>query len=128
MLKKKICANFQRIIELFTQNIVSKLSKIWVWDPGSEILDPGSGKNLLRIPDPGVKKAPDPGSGSATLKQCAKQCWGSVTFWCGSGFPDRYLCLMDPAPALDPDPTPDPTPFLIDFTDAKKIFLNIFFL
>jgi hypothetical protein len=24
-------------------------------------------KNLFRIPDPGVKKAPDPGSGSATL-------------------------------------------------------------
>jgi hypothetical protein len=47
MLKKKIWANFQRIIELFTQKIVSKLSKIWVWDPGSEIwkkpiLDPGS--------------------------------------------------------------------------------------
>ncbi len=34
---------------------------------GSGIQDPGSGKNLFRIPDPGVKKAPDPGSGSATL-------------------------------------------------------------
>jgi hypothetical protein len=45
---EKIWANFQRIIELFTQKIVTKLSKIWVWDPG-------------------VKKAPDPGSGSATL-------------------------------------------------------------
>ncbi len=36
------------------------LSKIWVWDPGSgikHILDPGS-RGL---------KAPDPGSGSATL-------------------------------------------------------------
>ena len=32
---------------------------------GSGIRDPGSGKNLFRIPDPGVKKAPDPGS--ATL-------------------------------------------------------------
>jgi hypothetical protein len=42
MLKKKIWANFQRIIELFTQKIVTKLSKIWVWDPGSE-------KNLFRI-------------------------------------------------------------------------------
>jgi hypothetical protein len=30
MLKKKIWANFQRIIELFTQKIVTKLSKIWV--------------------------------------------------------------------------------------------------
>ncbi len=67
VLKKKIWANFQRIIELFTQKIVNKLSKIWVWDPGSGIRDPGSGKNLFRIPDPGVKKAPDPGSGSATL-------------------------------------------------------------
>jgi hypothetical protein len=45
---------------LFTQKIVTMLSKIWVWDPGS-------GKSLFRIPDPGVKKAPDPGSGSATL-------------------------------------------------------------
>jgi len=34
---------------------------------GSGIRDPGSGKNLFRIPDPGVKKAPDPESGSATL-------------------------------------------------------------
>ncbi len=40
MLKKKIWANFQRIIELFTQKIITKLSKIWVWDPGSEIRDP----------------------------------------------------------------------------------------
>ncbi len=31
------------------------------------IPDLGSGKNLFRIPDPRVKKAPDPGSGSATL-------------------------------------------------------------
>jgi hypothetical protein len=37
-----------------------KPSKIWVWDPGS-------GKKLFRIPDPGVKKTPDPGSRSATL-------------------------------------------------------------
>jgi hypothetical protein len=66
VVKKKIWANFQRIIELFTQKIVTKLSKIWIWDPGSgirdpgsEIRDPGSGKNLFRIPDPG--------SGSATL-------------------------------------------------------------
>ncbi len=69
MLKKKIWANFQRIIELFTKKFVKKLLKIWSWDPGSEIRDPGSVKNLFRIPDPGVKKhpIPDPGSGSATL-------------------------------------------------------------
>ena len=35
MLKKKIWANFQRIIELFSLKIVSDLSKVWVWDPGS---------------------------------------------------------------------------------------------
>jgi hypothetical protein len=40
MLKKKISAYFQRIIELFTQKIVTKLSKIWAWDPGFEIRDP----------------------------------------------------------------------------------------
>jgi hypothetical protein len=32
---------------------------------GSGIIDQGSGKNPFRIPDPGDKKAPDPGS--ATL-------------------------------------------------------------
>ncbi len=31
---------------------------------GSRIRDPGSGKNLFRIPDLGVKKTPDPGSAS----------------------------------------------------------------
>jgi hypothetical protein len=30
MLKKQIWANFQGIIELFTQKLVTKLSKIWV--------------------------------------------------------------------------------------------------
>ncbi len=55
MTKKKIWANVQRIIELFTQKIFTKLSKIWFWDSGS-------GKNLFWIPDPGVKKALDPGS------------------------------------------------------------------
>ncbi len=48
MLKKKIWPNFQRIVEVFIQKIFNMLSNIWVWDPG-------------------VKKAPDPGSGSATL-------------------------------------------------------------
>jgi hypothetical protein len=60
MLKKNFFADFQRIIELFTQKFFTKLSKLWFWDPGS-------GKNPFRIPDPGVKKAPDPGSGSAAL-------------------------------------------------------------
>ncbi len=60
MLKEKICANFQRIVELFTQKIVTNLSKTWLWDPGSDIRekpfpDPGSrgqkGTGSL-IPDP----------------------------------------------------------------------------
>jgi hypothetical protein len=55
VLKKKIWANFQRIIELFTQKIDTKLSKIWVWDPGS-------GNNLFRIPDPGSRGQKGTGS------------------------------------------------------------------
>jgi hypothetical protein len=34
-LKKKNWASFQRILELFTQKIVTRVSKIWIWDPGS---------------------------------------------------------------------------------------------
>jgi hypothetical protein len=52
VLKKKISANFQRIIELFTQNT---LSKVWSWDPGS-------GKNLFRIADPGSRGQKGTGS------------------------------------------------------------------
>jgi hypothetical protein len=58
VLKKKIWANFQRIIELFTQKVVTKLSKIWVLGSGirkKPILDPGSriqGSKRHRIPDP----------------------------------------------------------------------------
>ena len=78
LLKKKIWANFQRIIELFTKKIVKKLLKIWSWDPGSGIRDPGSGIRKKPIPDPGSRiqgskstqsRIPDPGSGSATLKK-----------------------------------------------------------
>jgi hypothetical protein len=64
-----IWANFQRIVELFTQIIAKKLSKIWVWDPGSEIRD--SEKTYSRSRIQGSKRhripKPDPGSGSATL-------------------------------------------------------------
>ncbi len=60
--RKKIWANFQRIIEFFAQKLSLSSQKY-----GFGIRDPGSGKNLFRIPDPGVKKAPDPGSGYATL-------------------------------------------------------------
>jgi hypothetical protein len=55
MMKKKIRANFQRIVELFTQKIVTKLSKIWVWDPGSGIWK-------KPIPDPGSRGQKGTGS------------------------------------------------------------------
>ncbi len=48
MLKNKIWANFQRIVEVFTQKFFQYALKY---------MGLGSG-----IPDPGVKKVPDPGS------------------------------------------------------------------
>jgi hypothetical protein len=59
---KKNLGQFTKNNRTFYPKIVIKLSKIWVWDPGSEIQDP---ENPIR--DPGVKKALDPGSVSATL-------------------------------------------------------------
>ncbi len=55
LLQNKIWDNFQRITRLFIQKIVTKLSKIWVWDLGS-------GKNLSQIRDQGSKRhrTPDP--------------------------------------------------------------------
>ncbi len=56
--EEKIWPNFQRIIELFTQKIVTKLSKIWVWDLGSEIQDPE--KTYFQIPESKRHRIPDP--------------------------------------------------------------------
>jgi hypothetical protein len=67
MLKKKMWANFQRNIELFTQKYVTKLSK-----DGSGIRDPRKNSSGSRIRVPGVKKAPDPGPESATLNKWEK--------------------------------------------------------
>jgi hypothetical protein len=66
-MKKNIWPNFQRILELPAQNIVTKLSKAWVRDPektysGSRIQDPG----VKKTSDPG-SRFPVPGSESATL-------------------------------------------------------------
>ncbi len=72
VLKKTIWANFQRIIELFTTKIVTKLSKIWVWDLGSKIRDPSGS----RIQGSKRHRISDPGSGSATLPD------GLRYFWC----------------------------------------------
>jgi hypothetical protein len=57
MLKKKIWVNFEGNIELFTQKLSLGFQKY-----AFGIRDPRSGKNPFRIPDPGVKKAPDTGS------------------------------------------------------------------
>jgi hypothetical protein len=62
MLKKKIWPNFPKIIEVFTQKIVTKIYGFGIRDPGSEIRDPGSGKNLFRIPDPGSRGQKGTGS------------------------------------------------------------------
>jgi hypothetical protein len=55
----------QRIIELFTQKFVIKLSKILVWDPGS-------GTRKKNIPDSGSRG--QKGAGSATLKKLTCSC------------------------------------------------------
>jgi hypothetical protein len=54
MLKKMIWANFQRIIELFIQKIVNKLSKI--------VMGLGSGIRKKPITDPGSKGQQGTGS------------------------------------------------------------------
>ncbi len=85
VLKKKILANFLRIIELFTKKTVKKLLKIWSWDPGSEIRDPekiysgsriqGSKSTGSRIPDPDpqhwLKWADEP----ASLRMTSLELW-----------------------------------------------------
>jgi hypothetical protein len=57
MTNDNFLAKTLRILVLFTQKFVIKLSKIWVSDPEKPIPDPGSM----------FKKAQDPGSRSATL-------------------------------------------------------------
>jgi hypothetical protein len=69
MLKKKIWHNFPRMIEVFTQKILTKPSKIWVWDPGSEIRDPEETYSGSRIQGSKRHRIPDPGSESATLPE-----------------------------------------------------------
>jgi hypothetical protein len=51
----KMWANFQRIIDLFTPKIVTKLSKILFWDPRSGI-------RKKPIPDPGSRGQKGTGS------------------------------------------------------------------
>jgi hypothetical protein len=69
MLKKKFGSIFKELYNFLPKKLLLSYQNygFGIRDPESEILDPGSRKNLFRIPDPGVQKAPDPGSGSATL-------------------------------------------------------------
>ncbi len=53
--RKKFGPIFIELQNFLPKKLSLNSPKVWVWDPGS-------GKNLFRIPDPGVKKAPDPGS------------------------------------------------------------------
>jgi hypothetical protein len=82
VLKTKMWANFQRIIELFTKKIVKKLLKIWVWDPGS-------GKNLFRTQGSKRHRIPDPDP-----QHCRIQCFIDLQKKCGS----RQISVAD----LDP--------------------------
>ncbi len=65
--RKNFWPNSPRIFEVFTQKIVIKPSKIWVWDPGSEIRDPEKTYSGSRIQGSKRHRIPDPGSRSATL-------------------------------------------------------------
>jgi hypothetical protein len=67
MPKKKIWANFQIFIELFTKKTTKLVQKY-----GIGIRDPGSR---------GKKKAPGPRSGSATLLFCLQQIWLLAFLW-----------------------------------------------
>jgi hypothetical protein len=77
-LRKKMWANFQRIIELFTEKIESKLSKISVWDPGSEIRDPEKKTySGSRIPDSGFR-IPDFGAKRHRIRICNTGQWAMI--------------------------------------------------
>ncbi len=62
LLKNKFGPIFKELLKFLPKNF-SICSQIY----GFGIRDPRSGIRKKPIPDPGIKKAPDPGSGSATL-------------------------------------------------------------
>ena len=65
---------------------------------GSGIRDPGSGKNLFRIPDPGVKKAPDPGSWIRNTEEQRSAVDSKTDPGCLSRILDPNISIPDPDP------------------------------
>ncbi len=91
--RKKILAKFQRSIELLPKKLSLSSQKC---EFGSGIRDPGSGKNLFRIPDPGVKMAPylDPKHCSAQLTvESTALCRLWIVFLHQHDRPDYFVIL-----------------------------------
>jgi hypothetical protein len=80
-------ANWQRIIVLFSQKTVTLKNISW----GSRIRDPGSRKNLSLIPDPGVKKTPDPPIPDPDPQRCEELSTSITTIICESLYIKRGL-------------------------------------
>ncbi len=90
--------------------------RIWTWLQSSlkKFLDHLLANNVEKVQklcnkglDPNFH-CPDSGGECWVIQ---RQCWGFVTFWCGSGSADQYLWLRDPDP---------------DFKDAKTFFFIFF--
>jgi hypothetical protein len=106
MPNKKIWANFQRIIELFTHKIVTKLSKIWVWDPGFEIRDPEKTYSGSRIQGSKRHRIPDPDPQHCSLGPFSPRWWGPV--WRCPG-PAWQRATRPACPSTRTGPTVSPT-------------------
>jgi hypothetical protein len=72
MLKEKIWANFQRIVNFLSKKLTLSSQNNGLGNPGSKIGD--SNKNLFLIPDPEVKKAPDPDPDPQHCKISSQSC------------------------------------------------------
>jgi hypothetical protein len=81
-------------LSIYPKKLVSKLSEIW---SGMFIPDPDF--DFLSIPDPGVKKAPDIGSGTITLQDTS---WKSELYeeWIQLSFKNDDFDLKDCLPLL----------------------------
>jgi hypothetical protein len=74
MLKKKIWADFQRIVEVFPKKMFNMLSNIWVWD---SVADPDPGSGAFLTPGSGIRNRffPDPGSQTHTFESLVTIFW-----------------------------------------------------